>query len=157
MLGETITTISPSTNQAVLTRQGPTKAEASALLEASTKAFQSFSQTSLQERQSIVKKALQLVRASQDALAEDLTVQMGRPISYGTKEVATAVARGEYMLSVSEEVLRDTEGEPEAGFKRYIRKVPVGPVLVLFAWNVRLLSPGWESRLTNREMHSIRG
>lgn len=46
------------------------------------------------------------------------------------------MARGEYLLKISGDVLKDTEGEPEAGFKRYIRKVPLGPVLILFAWNV---------------------
>lgn len=41
------------------------------------------------------------------------------------------------MVKISEEALKDTEGEAEKGFKRFIRKVPVGPVLVIFAWNVR--------------------
>jgi acyl-CoA reductase-like NAD-dependent aldehyde dehydrogenase len=50
--------------------------------------------------------------------------------------VTTAVKRGEYLLKISEETLKDTEGEAEKGFKRFIRKVPVGPVLILFAWNV---------------------
>ena len=74
---------------------------------------------------------------------------MGRPIAYTAKEVTTAVARGEYLLKISGECLKDTVGESEKGFKRYIRKVPVGPVLILFAWNVgalktllALLSPG---------------
>ena len=62
---------------------------------------------------------------------------MGRPISYTAKEITTAVARGEYLLKISGEALRDTDGEPEKGFKRYIKKVPVGPTLILFAWNVR--------------------
>ena len=61
---------------------------------------------------------------------------MGRPINYTAKEVATAVMRGEYMLKISDEVLKDTPGESQEGFKRYIKKMPLGPVLVLFAWNV---------------------
>jgi acyl-CoA reductase-like NAD-dependent aldehyde dehydrogenase len=60
---------------------------------------------------------------------------MGRPIAYTGKEVATAIKRAEFLVKISEDVLADTEGEPEAGFKRYIRKVPVGPILVIFAWN----------------------
>jgi acyl-CoA reductase-like NAD-dependent aldehyde dehydrogenase len=72
----------------------------------------------------------------QDALGKELTEQMGRPITYTPKEVTTAVARGEYMVKISEEALKETEGEAEKGFKRYIKKVPVGPVLILFPWNV---------------------
>lgn len=50
------------------------------------------------------------------------------------------------MVKISEDVLKDTDGEPEKGFKRFIRKVPVGPILVIFPWNVRhvplgLMSP----------------
>lgn len=51
--------------------------------------------------------------------------------------VGTAIKRADYMIKISEEALKDTEGEAEKGFKRFIRKVPVGPVLVIFAWNVR--------------------
>jgi acyl-CoA reductase-like NAD-dependent aldehyde dehydrogenase len=61
---------------------------------------------------------------------------MGRPIAYTAKEVATAVKRGEYLLKVSTEVLVDTPGEEEEGFRRWIRKEPLGPVLVVFTWNV---------------------
>jgi acyl-CoA reductase-like NAD-dependent aldehyde dehydrogenase len=32
-------------------------------------------------------------------------------------------------------VLKDTQGEKEAGFRRWIRKEPIGTVLVVFAWN----------------------
>lgn len=61
---------------------------------------------------------------------------MGRPIAYTGKEVSTAVKRAEYLLKISDEALKDTDGEAEKGFKRFIRKVPVGPVLILFTWNV---------------------
>ena len=61
---------------------------------------------------------------------------MGRPIAYTAKEITTAISRGEYLLKISSDALKDTQGEAEKGFKRYIRKVPIGPVLVLFAWNV---------------------
>lgn len=83
-----------------------------------------------------MKKALKLLNDKQDELAKEITEQMGRPIAYTAKEVTTAVKRGEYLLKISEDALKDTDGEAEKGFKRFIRKVPVGPVLILFAWNV---------------------
>ncbi|KAI9827224.1 MAG: hypothetical protein M1832_005362 [Thelocarpon impressellum] len=98
-------------------------------------ALQKFRQTSLAERQQIVKKALGLIAARQDDLARELTEQMGRPIAYTGKEISTAVARGEYLVKISGDALSETEGEPETGFKRFIRKVPIGPVLIIFAWN----------------------
>jgi acyl-CoA reductase-like NAD-dependent aldehyde dehydrogenase len=134
---ETITTISPVTNKPILTRNGLSDADLLSIPETAARAFESYRRTSLSDRQAVVKKALKLLDERQDALGKELTEQMGRPISYTAKEVTTAVARGEYMLKISEEALKDTEGEAEKGFKRYIKKVPLGPVLILFPWNVR--------------------
>lgn len=134
---EKITTISPITNKPVLTRNGLSDADIQSLPETATKAFETYKRTSLAERQKIVKAALKLLNERQDALGKEITEQMGRPIAYTPKEITTAVMRGEYLLKISEETLADTEGEAEKGFKRYIKKVPLGPVLILFPWNVR--------------------
>lgn len=135
MSTEVITTISPSTNKPILTRNGLSDSDVALLPALSTQAFNAFRLTSLEERQVIVKRALELISDKQNVLARELTEQMGRPIAYTAKEIATAVARGEYLLKISSDALEDTQGEPEKGFKRYIRKAPIGPVLILFAWN----------------------
>ncbi|KAK1837636.1 aldehyde dehydrogenase [Colletotrichum chrysophilum] len=132
---EVLTTISPTTNEPILTRNGISQADLDELPNTATKAFESWSKTCLADRQKIVKTALKLLLNLKDDLAQELTVQMGRPIAYTGVEVATAVKRAEYLLKISDEVLKDTDGEAEKGFKRFIRKVPVGPVLVIFAWN----------------------
>lgn len=137
MPGETLTTISPTNNRPILTRPAATSDELTQIPKTAHTAFLTWSKTSLPERQKIIKKALQLILEKQDELAREVTEQMGRPISYTNKEITTAVARGEYMLKVSGDVLADTPGEKENGFTRYIRKMPLGVVLVIFAWNVR--------------------
>ena len=136
MSTEVITTISPSTNKPVLTRNGLSDSDVALLPALSTQAFNAFRLTSREERQVIVRRALKLIGDKKDVLARELTEQMGRPIAYAAKEITTAVTRGEYLLKISNDALKDTQGEPEKGFSRYIRKEPVGPVLVLFAWNV---------------------
>ena len=136
MSTEIITTISPSTNEPVLTRKGLSDSDAALLPASSAQAFNAFRITSLEERQAIVGRALKLILHKKDVLASELTQQMGRPIAYTAKEITTAVARGEYMLKISSDALKDTQGEAEEGFMRYIKKVPIGPVLILFAWNV---------------------
>jgi len=133
---EKLITISPSTNEPILERNGLTDHDLAALPAAAADAFNSFRKTTLAERQAIVKKALKELDKRKDELAKEITEQMGRPIAYTAKEISTAVARAEYLLKVSDEALKDTDGEAERGFKRYIRKFPVGPVLILFAWNV---------------------
>jgi acyl-CoA reductase-like NAD-dependent aldehyde dehydrogenase len=133
---ETITTISPTTNEPILTRNGISPQELEQLPDIATQAFESWRKTTLQQRKDIIKKALKVLDERKDDLATELTVQMGRPIAYTAKEVATAIKRAEYLLKISDDVLQDTPGEAESGFKRFIRKVPVGPVLIIFAWNV---------------------
>jgi acyl-CoA reductase-like NAD-dependent aldehyde dehydrogenase len=133
---EIIKTISPITNEPVVTRNGVSVEELQLLPETATLAFESWRQTELADRQMIVKKALALLSEKTDELAQALTREMGRPISYTPTEIKTAVKRAEYLLKISKEALKDTDGEAEKGFKRFIRKVPVGPVLIIFAWNV---------------------
>ncbi|QIW99124.1 hypothetical protein AMS68_004642 [Peltaster fructicola] len=135
MSAEKIITISPITNKPVVERTGITDEHLNTLPQTAQKAFLKFRKTPLEKRQQIVKKALQLLNDKQDELAQELTEQMGRPIAYTAKEVTTAVARGEYMLKISADALADTPGETQEGFERYIKKVPLGPVLILFAWN----------------------
>jgi acyl-CoA reductase-like NAD-dependent aldehyde dehydrogenase len=145
---EKITTISPITNKPLLTRNGLSDADLQSLPETAAAAFESYRRTSLVERQKIVKQALKLLNQRQDVLGKELTEQMGRPIAYTPKEVTTAVMRGEYLLKISDETLKDTEGEAEKGFKRYIKKVPLGPTLILFPWNVRVVT-GYIHSLTS--------
>jgi acyl-CoA reductase-like NAD-dependent aldehyde dehydrogenase len=158
---ETITTISPTTNEPILSRNGVSATDIEEIPKVAAEAFKTWQQTTLIDRAIIIKKALKLLEKQKDQLAEELTVQMGRPIAYTGVEskdtnkilsltkrlklrltvflwlVATAIKRANYLLKISEDTLKDTEGEAEKGFKRFIRKVPVGPVLIIFAWNVR--------------------
>ncbi|KAL9615024.1 MAG: hypothetical protein Q9167_000556 [Letrouitia subvulpina] len=130
-----ITTISPTTNLPIITRDGIADSEVALLPALATQAFNDFRLTSLSQRQLIVEKALQQISAKQDVLAQELAEQMGRPIAYGAKEITTAVARGLHLLKISNDAFEDTPGEAEDGYKRYIKKVPIGPVLIIFAWN----------------------
>jgi acyl-CoA reductase-like NAD-dependent aldehyde dehydrogenase len=137
---ETITTISPITNEPILTRNGLSADDLQSIPQKATRAFEAWRRVPLTERQTIVKKALKLLNERQDELAKEITEQMGRPIAYTPKEISTAVARGEYLVKISEDALSETPGEAEKGFKRYIKKVPLGPVLILFPWNYPYLT-----------------
>lgn len=136
-VNETLGTVSPSTNEIILERDPPSHDDLRELTRKSQAAFKKYRTTSLSHRQQIVKRALAIILKRKDELASEITEQMGRPISYTVKEITTAVARAEYMLKISDEALKVTPGEPEQGFRRCIKKTPLGVVLVLFAWNVR--------------------
>jgi acyl-CoA reductase-like NAD-dependent aldehyde dehydrogenase len=138
MTAETISTVSPATNKVILERSGTSIEEASQAAKVAEKAFQSWRGISLSERKVIVEEALALVQERKVKLGEELTLQMGRPIAYSVKEIETMQKRANYLLQTAEEALKDLPGIAEDGFMRYIRKEPVGPVLIVFAWNVSI-------------------
>ncbi|PLB51078.1 putative aldehyde dehydrogenase family protein [Aspergillus steynii IBT 23096] len=136
---ETITTISPSTNQPVLTRTGVTADELQQIPQLAQEAFRSFSRsTTLEQRQQIVNRALDILEKKKDELALEVTNQMGRPIAYTGVEVMTAIKRSRYLTKISSSVLGKegiVPGEEEKGFRRFIKRKPVGVALIIFAWN----------------------
>ena len=144
MSTETITTISPTTNTPVATRTGVTPEKLHQLAESAQAAFHSFSQsTTLEQRQQIVSRALDILEKKKDVLAKEVTEQMGRPISYTPVEVLTSVKRGRFLNRISSSVLGEegvVHGDAEEGFNRYIKRKPVGVSLVIFAWNVGCLA-----------------
>ena len=73
--------------------------------------------------------------ADKDRVAELLAWQMGRPIRYGAGEVRGFEERARYMIAVAPEMLVDIDVGPKEGFKRFIRREPLGVVLNLPAWN----------------------
>ncbi|KAJ5990523.1 hypothetical protein N7499_011071 [Penicillium canescens] len=141
---ETINTISPATNEPVVTRTGVSSEDLRQIPETAQAAFRSFSQsTTLQQRQKIVEKALDILEKKQDELAREVTEQMGRPIAYTGVEVATAIKRSRYLTRISTSVLGEegiVPGEEEKGFRRYIKRSPVGVALIIFPWNYPYLT-----------------
>ncbi|KAF3482210.1 aldehyde dehydrogenase [Arthroderma uncinatum] len=137
MASETLTTVSPITNRPVLTRAGVTRDELKALPKAAQEAFRAFSRsTTLGQRQEIVARALGLMAKKKDVLAREVTEQMGRPVAYTGVELTTAIRRGEYLNRIAGEALGEAlPGDAEPGFRRYLKKEPLGVVLVIFAWN----------------------
>ncbi|RAH51102.1 Aldedh-domain-containing protein [Aspergillus brunneoviolaceus CBS 621.78] len=130
-----IRTLSPSTNKVIFEHPGTSLEEAQKIVQASQDAFRTYKKTTLAQRKEIVVKALDLIVADRDTLAAELTTQMGRPIAYTGKEIDTFRKRADYLLNIAEESLKNLPGTPENGFRRFIKKEPVGPVLISTAWN----------------------
>lgn len=104
-------------------------------------AFKTYRKVPLVERKAIMIKALDILRESEAVLANELTSQMGRPISASPSELQTMRKRAEYYLETAEEALSHLPGKPEDGFERWVSREPVGPVFISSAWNVRFSYP----------------
>jgi acyl-CoA reductase-like NAD-dependent aldehyde dehydrogenase len=133
-----IRTINPATHEVIFEKPGTSLEEAIEVAAASKKAFESYRTTSLEERKNVVKRVLDIVEKNRDELANELSLQMGRPIRYCAGEINTMRLRAEYLMDIAEESLSDLPGRAEAGFRRSVKRVPLGPVLIAGAWNVSI-------------------
>ena len=74
--------------------------------------------------------------ARADELAEELAWQMGRPISQAPGELRRGFhERVLHMCDIAEEALSQMELPQKANFRRFIRREPLGVVLVIAPWN----------------------
>ena len=88
----------------------------------------------VRERVDLVLKAVEIVGQSTDRMALELAHQMGRPIRYGG-EFGGFNERAQYMAKIAEEGLADDVIEDSDTFRRVIKRVPWGVVLVVAPWN----------------------
>jgi acyl-CoA reductase-like NAD-dependent aldehyde dehydrogenase len=103
-------------------------------------AFAEWRLVPLADRIAVVLQALEWFEINAAMLAEELTWQMGRPIRYAPGEIAGLVERGRTMAQLAPSALADLKLGEKAGFERWIRRAPLGPVFVLAPWNYPYLT-----------------
>jgi len=86
------------------------------------------------ERVAYCERALEALKAMNDDVVPELAWQMGRPVRYGG-ELGGTVERTEYCARTAEEALADIERTDKPGFKRFLRRAPLGIVMVIAPWN----------------------
>ena len=92
----------------------------------------------LEDRINIVNKFLELFESNKDQFSKELTEEMGRPICYAGGEIAGFLERARHMVSIASDRLKDvalTETDKK-GFRRWIRREPLGVAVLISAWNV---------------------
>jgi len=137
----TFQTISPIDNSVYLERQIADQQTIDRTLAAAQAAQRDWQHTSIPERAAICRKAMEYFQQHAAEIAEELTWQMGRPIRYTPFEVKGGMQeRAAYMISIAEEALADIQAPTKTGFVRYIKRVPIGTVLVLAPWNYPYLT-----------------
>src|SRR5207248_2873014 len=130
------TTLSPIDNSVYVERPLAADADIEAALAKAVTAQAQWKQVPVTERAAIVRRMVEWCVARADVLGEELTRQMGRPIAYTPNEIRRGFQeRALYMCSIAQSALADVRVEPKDGFQRFIRREPLGVVLVLAPWN----------------------
>jgi acyl-CoA reductase-like NAD-dependent aldehyde dehydrogenase len=132
---ESIKVISPVDGRTYAERQLAGMDEVRAALVGAKRAQQSWRRVPLAERAAMVSRFVDAFVADGPAIATELTWQMGRPVSQTPGEVRGLEERARYMIGAAESALADIDAGPKAGFRRFIRREPLGVVLTVAAWN----------------------
>lgn len=136
----TIQLISPVDGRVYAERAYASDAAIAAALDAAAAAQRAWKQTDLPERARYCTAAVDAMLAMQDEIVPELAWQMGRPVRYGAGELRGFADRARHMIAIAPTALADLEPTPIAGFRRYIRREPVGTVLVIAPWNYPYLT-----------------
>ncbi len=133
--------VSPIDGAVIAERETIGAGEIDGVLSRAREAQRSWQATPLDERVEIVERAVQWCLEHADALAFEITVQMGRPIAHSPFEITRGFQeRARHMAALAPEQLADIDAPAIDGFRRFIRRDPLGTVLVVAPWNYPYLT-----------------
>lgn len=130
----TIQCISPIDGSIYATRKTLSLSDAEAAVARAKAAQVAWGARPLAERIALVQAGVAAVGAMNDEIVTEIAWQMGRPVRYGG-EFGGFNERASYMASIAEEALADINVEDSDAFRRVIKRVPHGLVLVVAPWN----------------------
>ncbi len=137
---QTLKTISPVDGSVFVERPFATAPEIADTLTAARDARAAWKSTPVAVRQQILSAAIKVLESQRGEIANEITWQMGRPISQSSGEVAGLAERARYMIDIAPNALGKIEVGAKTGFKRFITREPVGVVLVIAPWNYPYLT-----------------
>ena len=111
------------------------EAEIEQALSSSKLAQKDWKNLTVTERKPYIEKFITAFQGLSERISEELSWQMGRPISHSPFEVKGTIERASGMLNLAEKSLSDVLVDEIPGFNRYIKRDALGTVFVIPAWN----------------------
>jgi len=131
--------INPATEQLFRAIEPTSESEIESILSRMRVAQQQWRDVPVEQRMDICCQFINAFRAMKEAIALDITRQMGKPIVQARREVDAMLDRAQTMVRLAPGVLQDELLPPREGFRRFLRHEPLGIVLDIPAWNYPLL------------------
>ncbi len=133
-------TISPVDGRIYVERALADDAAIDRCLSNALRAQRGWAQQPLATRVAILTRAVDAFVAKGADIATEITWQMGRPLRHSPGEVRGFEERARYMLSIAATALAPIIPEEKSGFRRQIKRVPLGIVAVVAPWNYPYLT-----------------
>ena len=130
----TIKCISPIDGSIYAERPILSRSEADAAVTRAKIAQRKWNMRPIEERIELVKAGVAAIGAMNEEIVPEIAWQMGRPIRYGG-EFGGFNERASYMADIAIDALAPIEIENSNNFRRVIKRVPHGLVLVVAPWN----------------------
>ncbi len=128
--------ISPIDGAVIAERPVATPAEIEATLRRADVARAGWAATPLAERAAACERAVGYMVDHADEVGLELTLQMGRAVRHTPFEIRRGFEeRARVMAALAPAALADRPAAAKDGFTRFIRREPVGTVLVVAPWN----------------------
>jgi acyl-CoA reductase-like NAD-dependent aldehyde dehydrogenase len=137
---ETIKLKSPIDGSIYVERPIATDQAVNAAVERARAAQPGWAALSIAERSKYMLAMLEALVGMADEIVPELAWQMGRPTRYGG-EFGGVKERTQYMVEIAEKALAPVPASnPKDGFRRYVKKDPLGVVMVIAPWNYPYLT-----------------
>jgi acyl-CoA reductase-like NAD-dependent aldehyde dehydrogenase len=133
-------TISPVDGRVYVERELQSAADIDRALDGAVRAQRAWRALPLTARIALLGRAVDAFVAHAAEIAAEITWQMGRPIAHSPGEVRGFEERSRYMLDIAPAALDAIQPAAKSGFKRQIKRVPVGVVAVVAPWNYPYLT-----------------
>lgn len=132
--------ISPVDNSEYARRPVAGDDEIEAVFARARLAQRAWARVSIAERARYCGALVDAMLALRDEIVPELAWQMGRPVGAGAGELRGFEERARAMIELAETALAPVVPAEKSGFKRYIRRDPLGVVLTIAPWNFPYLT-----------------
>ncbi len=133
--GATVEVVNPATRETIGTVPKCGQAEARRAIEAAENAFQSWKKTSANDRAVLLRRLHDAIMDNQDALAELLVMEQGKPLAEAKGEVGMSAAYVLWYAEESRRIYGDIVPSPWADRRILVTKEPIGVVGAITPWN----------------------
>ncbi|HMA16391.1 MAG TPA: aldehyde dehydrogenase family protein, partial [Kiloniellaceae bacterium] len=132
--------ISPVDNREYARRPVASDAQIEAVFARARLAQREWARLPIAERARYCSALTDAMLAMRDEIVPELAWQMGRPVKFGAGELRGFEERARAMIDLAETALAPAVPAAKDGFKRYIRRDPLGVVLTIAPWNYPYLT-----------------